>query len=271
VVGVEDRRGKPHILRELGFATARDGDEIRGRASVVPEMWTPGTSSLRTSVLATWADVAAGQLVLVRLAPKVPVTLSLDVHAYRPPPETGTIHAVGRILKFGKAVVVVGVDFHDEDGDPVAVSTASFMVAPDPGLSFTLDLAELESELDQDHGPLRVPLAERARVARREPGVAVLPHADDALNASNTIQGGLVALAAEEAVLSATGSGIDDADGRATPGGTALSTMSLRYLSPLRTGPAVATAEVRAGLGRVEVRDAGAADRLAVIATTRAF
>jgi hypothetical protein len=36
-------------------------------------------------------------------------------------------------------------------------------------------------------------------------------------------------------------------------------------------GPAIATAEVRAGLGRVEVRDAGSDDRLAVVATTRAF
>jgi hypothetical protein len=44
--------------------------------------------------------------------------------------------------------------------------------------------------------------------------------------------------------------------------------MALRYLRPVRTGPAVATAEVRAGLGRVEVRDEGD-DRAAVAATTR--
>jgi len=46
--------------------------------------------------------------------------------------------------------------------------------------------------------------------------------------------------------------------------------MALRYLRPVRSGPAVATAQVRAGLGRVEVRDAGGDDRPAVTATTRA-
>ena len=41
----------------------------------------------------------------------------------------------------------------------------------------------------------------------------------------------------------------------------------MRYLRPVRIGPAVASAQVRAGLGRVEVRDAGSDDRLAVAAT----
>jgi hypothetical protein len=45
----------------------------------------------------------------------------------------------------------------------------------------------------------------------------------------------------------------------------------MHYQQPVRVGPAVATAEVRAGLGRVEVRDAGREDRLAVVATTRIF
>jgi hypothetical protein len=45
--------------------------------------------------------------------------------------------------------------------------------------------------------------------------------------------------------------------------------MALRYLRPVRIGPAVATADVRAGLGRVEVRDAGGDDRAVVTATTR--
>jgi hypothetical protein len=45
--------------------------------------------------------------------------------------------------------------------------------------------------------------------------------------------------------------------------------LALRYLRPVRVGPAVATAEVRAGLGRVEVRDAGSGDRPVATATTR--
>jgi acyl-coenzyme A thioesterase PaaI-like protein len=113
-------------------------------------------------------------------------------------------------------------------------------------------LTELEA------GRLGLPFAERAGCERREPGIAVLPRSEDGLNAAGTVNGGLIALAVEEAALSLT------------PEST-LSTMALRYLRPVRSGPAVATATVRAGLGRVDVRDAGGDDRPAVTATTRAL
>jgi hypothetical protein len=67
----------------------------------------------------------------------------------------------------------------------------------------------------------------------------------------------LIAHVVEEAALSLTP-------------GTTLVSMALRGLRPVRWGPAVATAEVRSGLGRVEVRDAGGDDRPAVTAITRA-
>ncbi len=105
---------------------------------------------------------------------------------------------------------------------------------------------------------LTVPFAERAGCERREPGVAVLPHSDQALNASNTINGGLIALTAEEAALSLE------------PGLT-LSSLALRYLQPARVGPVVASAVVREGLGRIEVRDAGNDNRLCATATCRLF
>ena len=102
-----------------------------------------------------------------------------------------------------------------------------------------------------------MPFAERAGCRRDAPGVAVLPRSPDGLNAAGTVNGGLIALAVEEAALSLTP-------------GASLSSMALRYLRPVRTGPAVARADVHAGLGRVEVRDAGGDDRPAVTATTRA-
>ena len=65
-----------------------------------------------------------------------------------------------------------------------------------------------------------------------------------------------LALAAEEAVLSLA------------PGET-LGSLALRYLQPVRVGPAVASATLSAGLARVEVRDSGREDRLAVMASAR--
>ncbi len=233
----------------------RSEDGVHGSAQIVPEMWVPGTTSLRTSILAAWVDHVSGLAAIEVLAPRVPVTLELDVHVYEQAPAAGCVRAVARVVKAGRSVVVCGVDLIDHDGHPVAIGTASFMAAPDPRL-------ELPSHISLDappvaRGRLRRPFAERASCERREPGVAVLPRSEDGLNAAGTVNGGLIALAVEEAALSRT------------PGAT-LSSMALRYLRPVRCGPAVATAEVRAGLGRVEVRDAGGDDRPAVTATTRA-
>ncbi len=250
-----DRSEAGHILIELGFSVTRVGDEIHGAAQVVPEMWAPGTSSLRTSILATWVDHVAGLAAIQVLAPRVPVTLELDVHVYGQAPASGTVHAVARLIKAGRSVVVSEVDLTDDAGDPVAIGTASFMVAPDPRVELPHNLS-LDMPL-RALGRLRRPFAERAGCVRTEPGVAVLPRAEDGLNAAGTVNGGLIALAVEEAALSLT------------PGAT-LSSMALRYLRPVRTGPAVATAAVRAGLGRVDVRDAGGDDRPVVTATTRA-
>jgi acyl-coenzyme A thioesterase PaaI-like protein len=245
-----------HVLQELGFELSRDGDQLCGTAIVSPHMWVPGTTRLRTSILAAWTDHAAGLLAVDVLAPRVPVTLDLDVHALQPPRGDGTIRVVAGALKAGRSVVVCRVDLTDGDGNPVGHAAASFMAAPDPALTMPPDTIAAAEQVRP--GALRVPFAERARCERRGPGVAVLQAGDDGLNAANTVNGGLVALAVEEAALSLA------------PGAT-LASMTLRYLRPVRVGPAVAIADVYAGLGRVEVRDAGSDDRLAVLATTRTF
>lgn len=250
-----DRPAAGHILMDLGFGVRRSGDRVHGSAPVVPEMWTPGTTSLRTSILATWVDHVSGLAAMDVIAPQVPVTLELDVHLYEDAPADGTVHAVAHVVKAGRSVVVCGVDITTEDGRPVAIGAASFMAAPDPHLELPDDVSRYTAAVTP--GRLRLPFAERARCRRRGPGVAELPRSDDGLNAAGTVNGGLIALVAEEAALSLTP-------------GTTLSSMALRYLRPVRVGPAVATADVRAGLGRVVVRDAGGDDeRPVVTATTR--
>jgi acyl-coenzyme A thioesterase PaaI-like protein len=251
-----DARAAGHILIDLGLVVGRSGDGIVGTAQTVPEMWVPGTTCLRTSILAAWVDHVSGLAAIDVLAPRVPVTLELDVHVYERLPADGTVRAVARVVKAGRSVVVCTVDITDDRGRPLAIGNASFMAAPDPRL-------ELPSRVSVDDMPttpgrLRVPFAERAACERRGAGVAVLARSEDGLNAAGTVNGGLIALVVEEAALSLT------------PGAT-LSSMALRYLRAVRSGPAVATAEVRAGLARVEVRDAGGDDRAAVTATTRAI
>ena len=183
----------------------------------------------------------------------MPVTLELDVHLYRTAPTAGRLRAVGRIAKTGRSVTVIEVDFLDERGETFAFSGSSFVAAPDTSLTLPLP-----DSLDRPprEPTMTLPLADRAGCRRQQPGTAVLPRTEDGLNGAGTIHGGLLALAAEEAVLSLA------------PGET-LSSLGLRYLQPVRVGPAVATATVSAGLGRVELRDSARDGRLAVTATAR--
>jgi acyl-coenzyme A thioesterase PaaI-like protein len=256
-----DEHAEAHIVRELGFAISRSGtrsgDDLGGSAAIVPEMFVPGTRTLRTSIIATWTDMVSGLLVAAEITPRVPVTLELDVHLYRPPDDLHSLHVDGRMLKAGRTVMAVAVDISGDDGEPVGRGAASFMAAPDARRTLP-PAADVVAATMVGRRSLRVPFAERAGCERREAGVAVLPRRDDGLNASNSVNGGLIALAVEEAVLS-------------TAPGATLSSLAMRYLRPVREGPAVASAEVVDGLGWVEVRDVGVDDRLAVVATTRMF
>ena len=248
-----------HILTELGYEVVRVGDELHGSAAVTPEMFVPGTDAIRASILATWTDTTCGLLAIDVVGPRVPVTLELDVHLYEPPHEHDHINAVGRLLKAGRSVIVLTVDFTGTDGRPVAVGTGSFMPSPNPDVRVLGSTDEmLQARELRSATRLSVPLAERSGCRRVAPGVAEQPKTDDGLNSSKTLNGGLIALAIEEAALSLT------------PGVT-LASMAMRYLQPVRVGPAVATAEVRNGLGRVVVHDRGNDDRLCVAATTRTF
>ena len=256
-IGSGDRR---HVLQDLGWAVTRSetgDDAIAGSAAISPEMHVPGTGQVRLSILAAWADVLAGHLAAPTIHPRVPVTLELDVHLFEPPHGAGTVRGVGRVVKAGRSVFVASVDFYVEGGDPIGFAAASFMPAPDQRLTIDVPLS-----VDRPAAPtgarLTIPFAERAGCTRREPGLAVLANSAESLNASNTLNGGLIALACEEAALSLS------------PGAT-LASLGLRYLQPVRVGPAVAEAEVRHGLGRVEVRDAGNENRLCVVATSRTF
>jgi acyl-coenzyme A thioesterase PaaI-like protein len=250
-----DQRTRQHMLRELGFAVRTVGDELHGSAEIIPEMSVPGTSRMRTSILAMWVDTLAGLLAATAMSPRVPVTLELDVQLYHPAPVEGRVLGVGRTVKKGRSVFVARVEFTSADGQPIAMAAGSFMLAPDPTVRLP---AQLSIDVPPSDALLTVPLAERAGCERREPGVAVLPRSEDGLNSSRTVNGGLIALVAEEAALSLT------------PGET-LCSLALRYLQPVRFGPVVAAAVVIDGLGRVELRDAGNADRLSVLATTRTF
>lgn len=232
------------------------GDALHGTAQITPEMHVPGTDCLRTSILAAFTDLLAGILAGRAIGPRVPVTLDLAIDLYRPATGVHQVTGVGRPVKIGRQIFVAGVDF-TADGEPLATASATFMPVPDESLRLPDSALFLERTQDETMR-LEQPFADRAGCIRQRPGAASLVRSDDGLNSSNTINGGLIALVVEEAVLSAA------------PDSTVAS-LAMRYLRPARVGPLVAMASTNGAVARVDVRDAGSDDRLTATATTRTF
>ena len=254
------RRYSRHMLSELHFRPAWDrleAGEVYGEAEVTPYMHVPGAPHLRTSILAMWSDMLGGILSLAAMRPRAGVTLELDVHLYRPAPSCGVVRASGRTVKAGRTVHVAHAEFSDSAGEPFAFSTSSFMASPTshPAPSLSTSTRAPASPPPR----LSVPLASRAALLRSAPGVATMPLSPHGLNGIGTMHGGLIALVAEESILALA------------LAGSTVSSLELRYLSPVRVGPATATASGRDGLWRSELRDTGNEDRLAALATARTF
>jgi acyl-coenzyme A thioesterase PaaI-like protein len=241
-----------NFIPEMGFSLQRSGDGLAGTCEVVPELCASGTDQLRSSVLVLWADVICGLLTTAVVQPKLPATLELSMEMFAPATIGSRVDMTGRVVKSGNAVTHAEVEVF-VDGDPAGLGAASFMLSP----GVTVQLPSLDELLEGFQGRLRAgkPYPERVGCERLEPGRALLPRRPDTINASQTIHGGIVALAIEEAVLSAE------------PPGTVVSAMALRYVRPARVGPAIAVADRFGERWRVDVRDAGAEDRSCVHAT----
>ena len=165
-----DERASRHILRELGFVTRRAGEGLEGTATVTLPLLVPGLAHLRTSILATWADTMGGLLAIRAFAPRVPVTLELDVDLLRPAPGAGAVRGAASVAKAGRSVFVFEAEFTDDDG-LFAVAAGSFMASPDPGVRMPSRLPPPAPAA----GLLKVPLARTGRVRAARPGRGVAP------------------------------------------------------------------------------------------------
>lgn len=238
-------------IQDLDLSCEATGDDTAtGEASVGPFLRGP-TGAVRLSVLATLADVVAGLPACRATAPRLALTLDIAVHSVGQP--TGDrVRLAARLLKAGRNTIAAAVDVVDaSSGMPVAVCHLTFVPSPRPQ-----DTAPVLRGGMRMRGTLDAPLPEQVGARVSAPGVAEIDHRPYVTQNSGTLQGGIVALLAELAAESLAGGALADLD--------------TRYLSAVRTGPGRAVA-TRAGadLLRVEVRDAGADDRLAAAATAR--
>lgn len=254
--GEEQERRRPagSLIAELGLVADLVDDELHGRSPVVREMLVPTTDCLRISVLAAWADTLIGFQAIAAVTPQVPVTIDLSIDLHTVPRGVSEITGHTSVLKAGSSVVTAEVAFA-ADGRPVGHGEAAFMAAPG-GASGLPPMETLVAYFSRGVTVLDQPYAERAGCRRESPGVASLTMTRDKLNAAGSVNGGLLAIVIEEAILSATADCV-------------VTSLAVRYLRAGRTGPFVATAEIIGDLARVQVRDAGADERLVVVATAR--
>lgn len=235
----------------FGFDLAADGIGIVGDATITDALRSAGSGLPRASVLATIADCMAGIPACLATAPRLAVTLDIVVRNVAE--RCGDrLEVAGEIVKQGRSTVAGEVRFSDaRTNDLVALSYVTFMASPRPQ-----DQAPPLLRGMRTTGSMASPFPDYVGIRIVEPGVVEVDLVHFVMQASRTLQGGVVALLGEVAAESLTSSPVLDLD--------------VRYLSAVRVGPGRATA-TRLGndLVRVEVRDSGSADRLASVILVR--
>jgi acyl-coenzyme A thioesterase PaaI-like protein len=251
--GSEEATPPPMFVNDIpfGFDLAEDGVSLIGDATITDALRSTGSGLPRTSVLATIADCMAGVPACLSTAPRLAVTLDIVVRNVAG--RCGDrLEVAGEIVKRGRSTVAGEVRFSDrETKELVALSYVTFMASPRPQ-----DQAPVMLRGMRTMGTMPLPFPDYIGLRLLEPGVAEVDLVHFVMQASQSLQGGAVALLGEVAAESLASSPILDLD--------------VRYLSAIRVGPGRATA-TRAGrdLVRVEVRDVGSNNRLAALIFVR--
>lgn len=254
-----------HFSRDLRLWIERDASGTRCGFEVVPQMLGP-TGFVRTALLASLVDTAGGEGAIRAARPSWVATSDLVLHGIRPV-SCGIVLARLEVLRRTRTTVVLEVELEAGD-EPVGLATLTFAVleartqvqrmgtgADEPRTDFALPGSGLAVPIDE---------AMRVRNIDRAAGIVELPLGPYVGNSLGALQGGAAALLLELG---------GEAAGSAALGRRAAARdLAVNYLRLLRKGPARTRARVlRVGtneaLVRVELRDAGDADRLCSVAT----
>ncbi len=239
-----------HIEREVGLGQVTVGSYLRSA---------PNWPS--TAVLLTFADVLIGVLASHQTAPRISVTSNLAVHIVGPLPPDGALSMRGELSKVGRSMTVGETEMRASDsGDLVATAIGTFLASPRPQ-----DVTRISHDRFQPAGgaePNADTLAEHVGLRVIEAGLTEIPLRPDLTNATESLQGGLVALLGETAAQTAASA--------ATGAMSVVESLDVYYLAAARVGPFRAAAELLCDdLVRVEIRDPGRDDRMVAIATAR--
>jgi acyl-coenzyme A thioesterase PaaI-like protein len=254
-----------HFLRDLRPVSERDAQGTRSYLEVVPEAC-GSNGALRTGVLATLVDMTGGEAAVRAAHPSWVATSDLVLHVIRPVSQ-GVVCSRAGVLRKTRSTIVLEVEISQGE-DLVGLATMTFAVlearsevqrmgagVDEPRTDFGRPGTRLRAGVDEVLG-LRL-LDASGGVVEQD----LTPYVENSLGA---LQGGVVAVVLEVAA---------EALGRSLFGtGTTALDLSINYLSLVKTGPARTRARVlrrreNEALVRVELRDAGGADRLCTVAT----
>jgi acyl-coenzyme A thioesterase PaaI-like protein len=251
---------RAHFMATMGFDCRIEGDLGLGQVSIGSYLRSaPQWPS--TAALLTFADVVIGVLASHQTAPRISVTSNLAVHIVGPLPSDGALSMRGRLSKVGRSMTVGETEMRaSESGDLVATAIGTFLASPRPQ-----DVARItHARFGPMPGaqPNADTLAGHVGLRVIEPGLTEIGLRSDLTNATESLQGGLVALLGETAAQTAASS---------TAGAPAVvESLDVYYLAAAWVGPFRAAARLlRDDLFRVEIRDPGRDDRMVAIATAR--
>ncbi len=222
-----------HFIGYLGLEMWHEDGTTRGRVAIRPEMWATGSRRPRLGLLFTLADVVGGTPSTGALVP----TVDLRVQLLTPAPSEGDILLEARPLKVGRRLWTGEVLFRTPGTEGVfGRCEYSFLNQR------IVDVAGTEPARERMRSrvpPLPVASFDELFQMRLRDDGAVEMDAHEAVRngVAGTIQGGAQATMAEVAAEHAL----------ANRGRYVVCDLHLRYLSALKTGPAVAGAEILPG------------------------
>lgn len=259
-----------HFMRDCGQWLEWNGEEYRAGLRATTHL-SAAPGGLRAGIWAALADLVGGAVAARTVRPDWIATSDMAVHLFSPVYD-GELHVATRLLRHGKRAAIIEVNFFagEQKQRRVGLATLGFSILKARGeIQRMTEQAEApRTEFGHAQRPLTQDILDRLGVEILDPGRGQIRLEPTAYNCNTlgTVQGGVLALLADEAGQS-LGRRVGEAN-------WVTRDMTLHYLALGRTGPLETEAEIlsqseESALVRVEILDRGEANRLILAATLR--
>ena len=259
---------RAHFMATMGFDHDLDDHSAWGTVTIGSYLQSaPGWPGV--AALLTFADVLIGRLASQRTAPRISVTADLGIRVIAAPPPDGVITMTASLVKAGRSMSVGETEFRAAgSGDLIATSLGTFLASPRPIDEVPDGFANDDRRPADGSSRAAETFVDQVGLRIVGDGAVEITLRPDLLNATQSLQGGLVALLGEVAAQNAATSAAGHPH--------VVDSLEVHYLAAARVGPFRGTGRVLAvdrnsAVVRVEVRDPGRDDRVVsvLMATTR--